>query len=105
MKFSQIKIGDKFIWKNDVYSKTSPIVAKNIETNANKIIPKYVTIGLVDSVTKDESTIESSDDLLSYFVKKLNKKITSSTLSDTDKEFVLEEINTIKQDVMKRIQY
>lgn len=105
MKFSQIKIGDKFIWKNEVYSKTSPIVAKNIETNANKMIPKYVTIELVDSVTKDESTIESSDDILSYFVKKLNNKITSSTLSDTDKEFVLEEINTIKQDVMKRIQY
>jgi len=49
MKFKLLSIGQKFKYQDDVYVKTSPIVASNIETGHNKMIPRYAVLTLLDN--------------------------------------------------------
>ena len=49
MKFKLLSIGQKFKYQDEVYVKTSPIVASNIETGHNKMIPRYATLTLLDN--------------------------------------------------------
>lgn len=49
MKFKLLSIGQKFEYDGAVYVKTSPLVASNIETGHNKMIPRYATLILLDN--------------------------------------------------------
>ena len=48
MKFKLLSIGQKFKYQDEVYVKTSPIVASNVETGHNKMIPRYAVVTLLD---------------------------------------------------------
>lgn len=53
MKFKLLSIGQKFKYQEDVYIKTSPIVASNIETGHNKMIPRYAVLTLLDNSNEE----------------------------------------------------
>ena len=57
MKFKLLSIGQKFKYQNDVYVKTSPIVASNIKTGHNKMIPRYAVLTLLDNSGENIQTI------------------------------------------------
>lgn len=48
MKFKLLSIGQKFEFEGAVYVKTSPLVASDIKTGHNKMIPRYATLTLLD---------------------------------------------------------
>ena len=48
MKFKLLSIGQKFEYDGEVYVKTSPLIASNIKTSENKMIPRYATLTLLD---------------------------------------------------------
>lgn len=50
MKFKLLSIGQKFEYEGETYVKTSPLIASNTKTNQNKIIPRYVTLTLLDEI-------------------------------------------------------
>ena len=57
MKFKLLSIGQKFKFQDEVYVKTSPIVASNVVTGHNKMIPRYATLTLLDGTgTKEQQT-------------------------------------------------
>lgn len=63
MKFKLLSVGQKFKYDGEVYVKTSPIVASNVETGHNKMIPAYATLTLLDNSgeEKQSTTKESVD--------------------------------------------
>lgn len=55
MKFKLLSIGQKFKYQGEVYVKTSPIIASNIKTAHNKMIPAYAMLELLEqSITEKE---------------------------------------------------
>ncbi len=55
MKFKLLSIGQKFEYEGEVYIKTSPLIASNIKTSHNKMIPRYATLTLLnDAGTKKQ---------------------------------------------------
>ena len=61
MKFKLLSIGQKFKFKNEVYIKTSPLVASNIETGQNKLIPRYSTLILLDDSGTNEQQLKKEE--------------------------------------------
>ena len=49
MKFKLLSIGQKFKYQDEVYVKTSPIVASNLETGHNKMIPRYAVVTILNN--------------------------------------------------------
>lgn len=49
MKFKLLSIGQKFEYKGETYIKTSPLIASNIETSHNKMIPRYAALKVLDN--------------------------------------------------------
>ncbi|VAW57095.1 hypothetical protein MNBD_GAMMA07-39 [hydrothermal vent metagenome] len=103
MKFSQLKIGEHFIWNEEPYIKATPLVAHHSETGASKIVPKYVNIELAETRSKNEKGLSKPDDMLEYLVSELSDAIQISTLSDAAKTFVLSEIENVKIKAVKKI--
>lgn len=71
MKFKLLSIGQKFEYEGDVYIKTSPLIASNIETSHNKMIPRYAMLTLLDDaeISKQEikkETVNSQEILNSF---------------------------------------
>jgi len=57
MKFKLLSIGQKFKFEDEVYVKTSPLIASNVKTGHNKMIPRYATLTLLDNAgTKEPQT-------------------------------------------------
>ena len=57
MKFKLLSIGQKFEYEGETYVKTSPLIASNIKTSHNKMIPRYASLRLLDDAgTKDQQT-------------------------------------------------
>lgn len=56
MKFKLLSIGQKFKYQDEVYVKTSPIIASNVETGHNKMIPAYATLTLLDNSGEDKQS-------------------------------------------------
>jgi len=48
MKFKLLSIGQKFEFEGETYVKTSPLIASNLKTSHNKMIPRYATLTLLD---------------------------------------------------------
>jgi hypothetical protein len=59
MKFKLLSIGQKFKFKDDVYVKTSPIVASNVATGHNKMIPAYAMLTLLDNSGEEEKVLSN----------------------------------------------
>jgi hypothetical protein len=57
MKFKLLSIGQKFKFQNEVYVKTSPLIASNVETGHNKMIPRYATLILLDNTSEKQPKI------------------------------------------------
>ncbi len=53
MKFKLLSIGQKFKYQDEVYVKTSPIIASNVETSHNKMIPRYAVVTMLDNSSED----------------------------------------------------
>ena len=62
MKFKLLSIGQKFEYEGETYVKTSPLIASNVETNHNKMIPAYVTLNLL-SQSVAEKEIKTQENL------------------------------------------
>ncbi len=58
MKFKLLSIGQKFEYDGEVYVKTSPLVASNVKTSANKMIPRYATLTLLDEAGTQQQKIK-----------------------------------------------
>jgi hypothetical protein len=50
MKFKLLSIGQKFEYEGEIFVKTSPLVASNIKTGHNKMIPRYAVLNLLDDM-------------------------------------------------------
>ena len=48
MKFKLLSIGQKFEYEGETFVKTSPLVASNVKTSHNKMIPRYASLKLLD---------------------------------------------------------
>ena len=58
MKFKLLSIGQKFEYEGETYVKTSPLIASNLKTSHNKMIPRYVTLTLLDDTGTQEQQIK-----------------------------------------------
>lgn len=59
MKFKLLSIGQKFEYKGESYVKTSPLVACNINTSHNKMIPRYAMLTLLDDMGAKKQQIKN----------------------------------------------
>lgn len=71
MKFKLLSIGQRFKYEGEVYVKTSPIVASNVDTGHNKMIPRYAVLTLLDNSGENvqsvsEEPISTKDTLLAF---------------------------------------
>ncbi len=57
MKFKLLSIGQKFKFQDEIYVKTSPIVASNVATGHNKMIPAYAMLTLLDNSGEEEKIL------------------------------------------------
>ncbi|MFK5947347.1 MAG: hypothetical protein QM500_01090 [Methylococcales bacterium] len=103
MKFSQLKVGERFILKGEPYVKATPLVANHAHTGANKMVPKYVNVELADTRGTDAIGLGKPDEMLVYLVSELSGAIKNSTLSDAAKELVLGEIEKVQQEAVKKL--
>ena len=62
MKFKLLSIGQKFKFQDEIYVKTSPIVASNVATGHNKMIPRYAVLTLLDNSGEEEKIL--ADELI-----------------------------------------
>lgn len=61
MKFKLLSVGQKFKFEDEIYVKTSPLIANNIKTGHNKMIPRYATLTLLDEAgTSEAQTVKES---------------------------------------------
>jgi len=71
MKFKLLSVGQKFKYQDEVYVKTSPIVACNVETGHNKMIPAYAALILLDNNSEAAPELSEepliADDVLKAF--------------------------------------
>jgi len=71
MKFKLLSIGQKFKYQDEVYVKTSPIVASNVETGHNKMIPRYAVVTLLDQsgekIQPPSKEPVNAEDVLKHF--------------------------------------
>ena len=55
MKFKLLNVGQKFEYQGELYVKTDVLIANNIRTGLNKMIPAYATLKLQEhSVAEKE---------------------------------------------------
>ena len=58
MKFQQLKIGQKFEYQGNTYVKSSPLLASQVETGEQKLIPRYAAIVVMDaSLSQENKTV------------------------------------------------
>ena len=103
MKFSHLKVGERFILKGEPYVKATPLLANHADTGINKVVPKYMNVELAETRTADAVVFNKPDEILEYIVSELSDAINSSTLSDAGKELVHNEIKRIELEAMKKI--
>ena len=71
MKFKLLSIGQKFEYQGETYIKTSPLIASNVKTSNNKMIPRSATLTLLDdSGTKKQEvknkTLNAQETLVAF---------------------------------------
>jgi len=58
MKFKLLGIGQKFEYQGELYVKTSPLIASNMETGHNKMIPAYAALTLQEQSVSEEAVAQ-----------------------------------------------
>lgn len=59
MKFKLLSIGQKFEYEGEAYVKTSPLIASNLKTAHNKMIPRYAMLTLLDDSGTQEQNVKA----------------------------------------------
>ena len=59
MKFQQLKIGQKFEYQGNTYVKSSPLLANQVDTGEQKLIPRYAAIEVLDAALSPENKTAS----------------------------------------------
>lgn len=71
MKFKLLSVGNKFEYQGEVFVKVSPIIASNVNTGHNKMIPAYATLTLLEHSLAEKEIISrdtlKSDDVINAF--------------------------------------
>ena len=49
MKFSHLKVGERFLLKGELYVKATPLLANHADTGVNKVVPKYMSVELAEN--------------------------------------------------------
>ena len=87
MKFKLLSVGQKFEYDGEVYVKTSPVIASNIASGHNKMIPRYATLTLLDDTgAKEQQTtakpINANEILIAFntFYEKCIKTLEDKTV-------------------------
>lgn len=58
MKFKLLSIGQKFEYEGDIYVKTSPLIASDIKTSQNKMIPRSAMLTVLDETGTSKQQIK-----------------------------------------------
>ncbi len=64
MKFNLLKIGERFLYKDELYTKSTPLVAINEATGNNKLIPRSALLKPVREPDKPQQAIASGARIL-----------------------------------------
>lgn len=59
MKFKLLSIGQKFEYEGETYVKSSPLIASNVKTSHNKMIPRYASLTLLDDAGTTEQKVKN----------------------------------------------
>ena len=70
MKFKQLNIGQEFEYQGKTYIKTTPLIAKHVESGKQKLIPHYIELSIHEDSTpsKKEHTQELTIELVSLAI-------------------------------------
>ena len=81
MKFHQFKIGQQFEYQDQTFVKTTPLVATQIETGEQKLIPRYVELNTNEKqeVTNNTSMPELTIALVSHAIEQHEKELMDIT--------------------------
>jgi hypothetical protein len=107
MKFKLLSVGQKFKYQDEVYVKTSPIIASNVETGLNKMIPAYATLTLLDNNGEDVQgkTKESVDakDILTAFNTFYEKCIKTLETNDVLVPMIKDELDKARDEFTQHL--
>ncbi len=107
MKFKLLSIGQKFEYEGDVYVKTSPLVASNIETSHNKMIPRYATLKLLDQEGIKEQQVKqasiNTQEVLDAFNTFYESCIETLESKDMLMPLIKDELDKAKDEFIKRL--
>lgn len=105
MKFKLLTIGQKFEYEGESYVKTSPLIACNINTSHNKMIPRYAMLTLLDDTgTKKQqitNEIINSQEILDAFNLFYEKCISTLEKNDVLVPLIKDEFDKAKDDFIK----
>ncbi len=60
MRFNQLPIGEQFEFQNERYSKASPLIAVNLESNQQRMIPRSALVAPL-SASASKAAAEETD--------------------------------------------
>lgn len=105
MKFKLLSIGQKFEYEGESYVKTSPLIACNIKTSHNKMIPRYAMLTLLDDTGTKKQQIKSetinSQEILNAFNLFYEKCISTLEKNDVLVPLIKDEFDKAKDDFIK----
>lgn len=105
MKFKLLSIGQKFEYEGESYVKTSPLIACNINTSHNKMIPRYAMLTLLDDTGTKKQQIKNetinSQKTLDAFNLFYEKCISTLEKNDVLVPLIKDEFDKAKDDFIK----
>lgn len=107
MKFKLLSVGQKFKYQDEVYVKTSPIIASNVETGHNKMIPAYATLTLLDNSGEDiqskTNEIVNAKDVLDAFNTFYEKCIKTLEANDVLVPLIKDELDKTRDEFVQHL--
>ncbi len=107
MKFKLLSIGQKFEYKGESYVKTSPLIASNVETGHNKMIPRYAVLTLLDNSGEDVQTVSgepvSKKDTLNAFNNFYEKCINTLKSNDVLVPVIKDELDKARNEFIQNL--
>ena len=105
MKFKLLSIGQKFEYGGERYVKTSPLIASNIETSHNKMIPRYAILTLLDEIGTSKQQVNNkpinSQEILSAFNLFYEKCITTLEKNNALQPIIKDELDNARDEFTK----
>lgn len=107
MKFKLLSVGQKFKYQDVVYVKTSSIVASNVETGHNKMIPAYAALILLDNNSENAPVLSQdpliAEDILSAFNSFYEKCIATLEKNDVLVPVIKNELDKARDEFIQRL--